>query len=114
MMSSSEIRHKTGTVEFWLREIAAQLADLNEGVRLLVPKPSAPRPEEPQPCEAEEESEWTPEQAQAEQERHRAAMAVPVSDPEQFTRCAICEKEVPRPASFAVGESTICNDCIPF
>ena len=113
-MNSNEIRRKGGTVEFWLREIAAQLADLNEGIRLLVPKPSAPRPEEPQPCVTEEESERTPEQAETEQERHRAAMAVPVSDPEKFTRCSACEKEVPRPEWSAVGNSIVCDDCIPF
>jgi hypothetical protein len=32
-MNSKEIRNKTGTTEFWLREIAAQLAELNDNIR---------------------------------------------------------------------------------
>ena len=31
-MKSNEIRHKTGLPEFWLREIAAQLAEINENL----------------------------------------------------------------------------------
>jgi hypothetical protein len=46
--------------------------------------------------------------------RHKAAMAVPVSDPDKFTRCDVCEKEIPRPEWCKVGESTICDACIPF
>src|SRR5208283_880320 len=52
--------------------------------------------------------EVTDESLAAERERHEAAMAIPVSDPEKFTRCEICEKEVPRLPCLAVGESTIC------
>ena len=130
-----------------LREIAAQLAESNEGIRLLVPKPACRRcdgqgwicihcdksitkcecPEDgsqnPALCDrcgvgivnpAPQEPEYYDEDIVKENNRHTDAMAQPVSDPDKFTRCDICEKEFPRPSGCSVGETAICDYCIPF
>ena len=68
-----------------------------------------------QPSEQDKhEDALTDEVLTAKADRHKSAMAVPVSDPEKFTRCEDCEKEVPRPPGCAIGESTTCDECMPF
>ena len=105
-----------GETNVWMREIAVQIARLNEtiagineGIRLLVP----PADEDEQP-ELYAEPKQTDADIEEQVKRHDEIMAQPISDPEKFTRCNICEKEVPRNPMMAVGESTICYDCIPF
>lgn len=75
------------------------------GVEVVEP----PEPYSPSPQDTHED-----EQAAQEDAQHEAAVAAPVSDPEKFTRCNICTKEIPRPAWCEVGQTIICDDCIPF
>lgn len=118
-MTANEIRnmsiHHFSKATF-LQEIAAQLADLNEGIRLLAP---APKPEAPEPYEPSEQD--RNEDALTEDERrrreealatlHEEAMARPTSDPEKLVRCTWCTKEMALPKH---GQVAICDDCIPF
>lgn len=110
-MTANEIRnmsvHHFGKVTF-LQEIAAQLADLNEGIRLLTPAPKTDVPEPYEPSDQDKHEDALTAEANA---IHAANWAKPVSDPEKFARCSWCTKEIPIPKE---GQALICDDCIPF
>jgi RNA polymerase-binding transcription factor DksA len=99
----------------FLQEIAAQLAELNEGIRQLVPaRTDAPEPYDPS-AQDRHEDELTAEEDRKSREiqdaLHAEAVDRPTSDPQKFARCSWCTKEIPIPR---VGQTPICDECIPF
>lgn len=112
-MNSDEIRGTNYGEVSYLREIAAQLAELNQNIKLL-------RPQE----EPKDEVEITPEAAYAYEQEDESLkeqriefeelLKSPTSDPKKFVRCDTCGKEVDRPEWCDIGENIICDQCIPF
>jgi hypothetical protein len=93
-------------------EIAAQLSELNENIKLL-----APEEEVPESPEESYEHIYVADTEQIDEEKRKLAelLAQPVSDPEKFVRCSDCAKEIERPSWLEVGKNTIiCDSCIPF
>lgn len=96
-----------GHLEMFI-EIAAQLAELNQNIKLLPPSK-----EEIQHRAVELDME---EEEQIREQRRRSTEVLhrPTRDPERFTRCSSCLKEVSRPEWCEVGQLITCDDCIPF
>jgi hypothetical protein len=92
----------------FLAEIAAQLADINQNIKLLAPSNEEIQHRAVELDIAEDE------RIKTQRAAHEALVNAPVSDPEKFTRCDWCAKEVPRPDGCAVGKTITCSDCVPF
>lgn len=95
-------------LNFMLSEIAAQLAELNQNIKLLAPSDIEIQHRAVELDIAEID------QIKAQRAAHEALVNAPVSDPENFTRCDWCAKEVPRPDGCAIGKTITCVDCVPF
>ena len=107
-MTADEIRGTNYGEVAYLREIAAQLAELNQNIKLLRPV------DEEMSVAATEAYEAEDEDLKEQKSQFQELLASPTSDPEKYVRCGECAKEVDRPDWVKIGEIIICDNCIPF
>ena len=109
-MTPNEIRESNYAVTSYLREIAAQLAELNQNIKLLRPIET----EVEMYASTTEAYEAEDEDLKEQKRQFQELLASPTSDPDKYVRCYQCGKEVERPEYSEIGETSICDDCIPF
>lgn len=95
-------------IVYALAEIAAQLAELNQNIKLLAPSDEEIQHRAVELDIAEIEA------LTEEQRKHEELVNSPTSDPEKLVRCIDCGKEIPRPEHLPAGKTYICDSCMPF
>ena len=109
-MNSDEIRNTNYEVTAYLREIAAQLADLNVNIKLMLPTGVELSQQATELYEAEDEI------LKEQNRQFQELVDSPTSEPDKYIRCSECAKKVDIPSlAKAEGRKTIiCDSCIPF